>query len=81
MKTEEEVLFETTLSSKGQIVIGGKIRKRLNLRPNQKFREYIVGRKIVIEPIPSLEELRGSLKALTKGKKTEDIIKEIKEGW
>lgn len=81
MKKKEVIQLEATLSSKGQIVIGREIRKMLDLKPNQKLREYIQGRKIIIEPIPTLEELRGSLKNIARGKKTEEIIKEIKKGW
>ena len=73
--------FETTLSSKGQVVILKPIRERLGLRPNQKFREYIKNDKIVLEPVVPLTELGGSLAKLRKGKTSKQVIKEIKSGW
>ncbi len=73
--------FETTMSLKGQIVILKEIRRRLNLKPNQKFREYIKNDKIILEPVISITELGGSLKNMGKGKTKKQIIQEIKSGW
>lgn len=73
--------FETTMSLKGQIVILKEIRKRLNLKPNQRFIEYIKDDKIILEPVIPLTELSGSLRNMGKGKSKEQIIKEIKSGW
>ena len=72
---------ETTMSLKGQIVILKEIRKRLNLKPNQRFREYIKDDKIILEPVVPIIELGGSLRDLGKGKTKKQIIKEIKSGW
>ena len=72
---------ETTMSLKGQIVILKEIRKRLNLKPNQRFKEYIKDDKIILEPVIPLTELGGSLKNMAKGKTKKQIIKEIKSGW
>ena len=71
----------TTMSLKGQIVILKEIRKRLNLKPNQRFIEYIMDDKIVLEPVVPITELGGSLRNLAKGKTKKQIIKEIKSGW
>ncbi|MCK5559562.1 MAG: AbrB/MazE/SpoVT family DNA-binding domain-containing protein [Thermoplasmata archaeon] len=73
--------FETTMSLKGQIVILKEIRRRLNLKPNQKFREYIKNDKIILEPVIPLTELGGSLKNMGNGKTKKQIIQEIKSGW
>ena len=72
---------ETTMSLKGQIVILKEIRRRLNLKPNQRFREYIEEDRIILEPVIPITELGGSLKNLAKGKSKKQIIKEIKSGW
>ena len=72
---------ETTMSLKGQIVILKEIRKNLNLKPNQRFKEYIKDDKIILEPVIPLTELGGSLKNIAKGKTKKQIIKEIKSGW
>ncbi len=69
------------MSLKGQIVILKEIRKRLNLKPNQRFIEYIMDDKIVLEPVVPITELGGSLRNLGKGKTKKQIIKEIKSGW
>ncbi len=73
--------FETTMSLKGQIVILKEIRRRLNLKPNQRFREYIKDDKIILEPVIPLTELGGSLKNIGKKKTKKQIIREIKSGW
>jgi AbrB family looped-hinge helix DNA binding protein len=79
MKEKKE--FETTLTSKGQVVIGSKIREELGLKPRQKLVERIEGKKIVLEPMEPPEELKGSLKKLAGGRKTDEIMREVKEGW
>ncbi|MEM3402457.1 MAG: hypothetical protein QW179_02180 [Candidatus Hadarchaeales archaeon] len=77
--TEKEV-FETTLTVKGQVVIGSKARKKLGLRPRQKLLGKIEKGRIVLEPLETPEDLRGTL-GIARGRKTEELVKEIKEGW
>ena len=72
---------ETTMSKKGQVVILKDIRKTLNLKPNQRFKEYIKEDKIILEPVAPITDLGGSLKNLGKGKTRKQIIYEIKSGW
>lgn len=81
MKKGTQDEYETVLSTKGQVVIVKEIRASLDLRPNQKLRERVEGGKIIIEPIPPLKMLKGTLKTLGDGKTTDELIKEIKEGW
>ncbi|MFT4039200.1 MAG: AbrB/MazE/SpoVT family DNA-binding domain-containing protein [Thermomicrobiales bacterium] len=51
-----------TLSSDGQITIPKAIRDELGLRPHDKLRFVIDGRKIQMEKAyPSLEEIAGSM--------------------
>lgn len=79
MLSMEEV-FRTVLSSKGQVIIVKEIREKLNLQKNQKFFEKIENGKVVLVPVRKLSEMGGIWKGMTK-KTTEEIMKEIKEGW
>lgn len=78
---EEEKTVRATLTSKGQIVIGSDIRRELGLEPHQKLLERIEGGRIILEPIETPEELKGSLKDMAEGKNTDELMKEVKEGW
>jgi len=69
------------MSIKGQIVILKDIRVKLNLRPNQRFREYIEDDRIILEPVVPIAELGGSLKMLAKGRTKKKLRDEIKSGW
>lgn len=77
----EKETFETTLTSKGQIVIGSKIRKKLGLKPRQKLVEHVRRGKIILEPVKTPIELGGSLRKMARGRTTEELMKEIKSGW
>ncbi|MFH1722209.1 MAG: AbrB/MazE/SpoVT family DNA-binding domain-containing protein [Candidatus Altiarchaeota archaeon] len=72
-----------TLSSKGQVVIRKDIRKRLGLAPGTRFIELVQGENVVLKPVKSTSELFGVLKNSEsfKDKSTEEIQKEIDEGW
>jgi AbrB family looped-hinge helix DNA binding protein len=43
--------IEVRLSSKGQLVIPGGVRRTLHLESGARFNLEVVGRKIVLEPI------------------------------
>ena len=73
--------FETTLTSKGQVVIGSTARKKLGLRPKQRLVGRVEKGKIVLEPLETPLELRGSLKKIARGKTTDELMREVKEGW
>lgn len=73
--------FETSMSSKGQVVISKEIREALGLRPNQKFVEKVEGTRIVLKPVPTLFELSGSLKYVAKKKSVRQISRWIDKGW
>lgn len=81
MVSDEEKVFKTTLTSKGQVVISSRIREELGLKPHQKFVEHIEGNRVVLKPLETPEELKGSLKKMAEGKTTDEIMREIKEGW
>ncbi|MFH1634714.1 MAG: AbrB/MazE/SpoVT family DNA-binding domain-containing protein [Chloroflexota bacterium] len=53
-----------TVSTKYQVVIPQRVRQSLNIQPGQKMRVIEYGNHIVMVPIRSIEEARGSLKGI-----------------
>ena len=60
-------MASVTLSSKFQFSIPKAIREQMHLQAGQKFAIIPKGDTIVLAPIRSLEEMRGSLKGADKG--------------
>jgi AbrB family looped-hinge helix DNA binding protein len=59
---EENMAIMVRLSSKGQLVIPGPVRRALKLSPGAEFRLEVVERKIVLDPIEAaapIEALYG----------------------
>ena len=56
--------METTVTSKGQIVIPSSIRKRLGIKAGTKIQIFEEGERIVLQPVTAdyVRKLRGSLK-------------------
>ncbi len=52
----------TTITKKGQITIPKAIREHLSLKEKDKLLVKLEGNKAVIQRIPSLYELRGSVR-------------------
>jgi AbrB family looped-hinge helix DNA binding protein len=50
-----------TVSTKYQVVIPKKVRQALNIRPGQKLQVIEYGNQIVLIPVRSIDEARGSL--------------------
>lgn len=50
-----------TVSSKGQITLPAKIRLSLGIRLKDKIQFFVRGNEIVIKPLQSFRQLRGSL--------------------
>ena len=51
----------STVSSKGQITLPAKLRKELGIHFRDKVQFFIRGNEIVIKPLHSFRQLRGSL--------------------
>ena len=64
----------TTISEKGQIVVPKKIRDILGIKPSDSLTVSLNGRRIVVEPTFSLNDVYGVFKA--RGKITKKDIKE-----
>lgn len=50
-----------TVSSKGQITLPAKVRLKLGIRARDKVQFFVRGNEIVVKPLPSFRQLRGSL--------------------
>ncbi len=73
--------FVTSMSIKGQVVISKDIRIKLGLKPRDKFTERVKNNRIILERVPSVDELKTSWKKAMKGRTTKQIMKGIDEGW
>jgi AbrB family looped-hinge helix DNA binding protein len=69
-------LDTVTLSSKYQIVIPRAIREKWQVKPGQKVRLIIYGRRLEIVPVRDIKEARGFLKGMSSEieRKEEDRI-------
>jgi AbrB family looped-hinge helix DNA binding protein len=64
---------EVRMSSKGQLVIPGKVRHALRLKPGSRLQLEVVGRTIVLQPVidkSPIDELRGMFEG-------EDLLREL----
>jgi len=52
----------STVTTKGQITIPVDIRSRFHIKPNDKVDFIIDGERIIITPVKTLKQLRGSVK-------------------
>jgi AbrB family looped-hinge helix DNA binding protein len=51
----------SVVSSKGQITLPAKIRKRFGIHPNSKIQFLIRESDLVIKPVKSFRDLRGTI--------------------
>lgn len=56
------MIFTVSITSQGQISIPAKIRRDLGLKKTSKALVRVENKKMVVEPIGDLLELKGSLK-------------------
>ena len=52
-----------TVSSKGQITLPSKIRAELGIQSKDKVRIFIRDEELIVKPLRSFRELRGSISA------------------
>ena len=66
-------------TERGQITIPKELREELGITPNTKFRVYVDNRKVVLEPVSTLDALfkELELEAKEKGYTREELNKEI----
>lgn len=62
----------STVTTKGQVTIPVDIRSFFHIRPNDRVDFVIEGDRIVLKPVKSLKELRGTVQA----RSPEDAIDE-----
>lgn len=66
----------STVTTKGQVLIPGPIRKKLNIKPFDRLTFDIVNNKVFAYKLPSIDEMQGSVKSKIKltDKQLEDAI-------
>jgi AbrB family looped-hinge helix DNA binding protein len=57
----------SNVTTKGQVTIPAEIRTRFQIRPNDKVDFFIDGERIIITPVRTLKQLRGSVVATGTG--------------
>jgi AbrB family looped-hinge helix DNA binding protein len=65
----------SNVTTKGQVTIPVEIRTRFHICPNDRVDFYIDGERIIITPVRTLKQLRGSIAAV--GSST--LVKEREE--
>jgi AbrB family looped-hinge helix DNA binding protein len=53
----EEIISESRVGSKGELFPNKEIRERLGLKPNTKVIYRVKDGKLIVEPIPNIEDL------------------------
>ncbi len=67
------------LSSKGQITLPARIRKRLGLRPNDRIALIVRGEEIVLKPLKgTIRDLRGVLEPKSTPENFDHIRRQVK---
>jgi AbrB family looped-hinge helix DNA binding protein len=54
----------SNVTTKGQVTIPAEIRARFHIRPNDRVDFFIDGERIIITPVRTLKQLRGSIAAV-----------------
>jgi AbrB family looped-hinge helix DNA binding protein len=76
------MFYSTTISSKGQVVIPKKIRDKLGLKSGHTLGVALTGKKIVVEPFVSPEEvfgMFGTKKPINKQAIKQSFKKQVKQ--
>jgi AbrB family looped-hinge helix DNA binding protein len=51
----------SNVTAKGQVTIPAEIRSRFHIKPNDRVDFFIDGERIIITPVRTLKQLRGSV--------------------
>ena len=51
----------SNVTTKGQVTIPAEIRTRFHIKPNDRVDFFIDGERIIITPVKTLKQLRGSI--------------------
>jgi AbrB family looped-hinge helix DNA binding protein len=57
----------SNVTTKGQVTIPAEIRSRFHIRPNDRVDFFVDGERIIITPVRTLKQLRGSVAATGSG--------------
>ncbi len=66
-----------TVSPKFQVVIPKKVRRSLNIQPGQKMQVIEYGKNIVLIPVRSIKEARGSFPGIDTNPQREKEDREL----
>jgi AbrB family looped-hinge helix DNA binding protein len=75
-------LAETvTVTSKGQITIPSRLRKKLGIEDGEKLLVFEEGKELRMIPVPKLSELAGVDEALFKNRKPSKELEVMRNEW
>jgi len=57
----------SNVTTKGQVTIPAEIRTRFHIQANDRVDFYVDGERIIITPVRTLKQLRGSVAAIGSG--------------
>ncbi len=70
-----------TVSSKGQVTIPSKLRKRLRIVKGERFLVVQENSAIKLVPVPKLSKLAGVDEEVFKGRKPSEEIEAMRKEW
>jgi len=70
-----------TVTSKGQVTLPAKIRKRMGITRGTRLKVEIEGNTLKITAIPRLSELAGIDESLMKGKLLSRDVEKLRKEW
>lgn len=57
----------SNVTTKGQVTIPAEIRTRFHIKPNDRVDFFVDGERIIITPVRTLKQLRGSVETAGSG--------------
>jgi AbrB family looped-hinge helix DNA binding protein len=70
-----------TVSSKGQVTIPSKLRKRLRIAKGEQFRAFVENGAIKLVPVPKLSKLAGVDEEVFLGRKPSREVEVMRKEW